>query len=109
MADIEVKTDGTGITITLKGDFDIENASELYQIVLDATQKYDVVYIDLGEVGRVDLSFFQIVCALYKEAVREGKKLVFDPIPTKIMTKAEKMGFTEEYTGGYFWKGEVNA
>ncbi len=105
MAGIEVKTDGTGILITLKGDFDIEKASELHRIVLDATQKYDDLHIDLGEVGRVDLSFFQIVCSLYKEAVREGKKLVFDPIPAKIMIKAEKMGFTEEYTGGYFWKG----
>ncbi len=106
MAEVEVKTDDTGVHMTLKGNLDIERASDLHKVIVEAIRSNDVLHIDMGQVNRVDLSFFQLVCALYKEAVGEGKRLIFDPVPQKIRIKAEKMGFTEEYTGGYFWKGE---
>lgn len=105
MAEVEVKTGPEGAEIVLQGDLNIECAGELHKVIQETLMNNEVLKIDMDRVTNVDLSFLQLVCALFKEAVREGKRLVFDPLPEKIVNKAEKMGFTEEYTGGYFWKG----
>lgn len=109
MGDVEISSDSVKAVMNLQGNLNVEHASELHRVILETLQKHEVVQIDMSKVESVDLTFFQLVCALYKEAVRGGKRLIFEPIPSKIVRKAEKMGFTEEYTGGYFWKGDVNA
>ncbi|WP_045215237.1 STAS domain-containing protein [Desulfonatronovibrio magnus] len=108
MAEVEIKTDDQGAVMILQGNLNIECAKELHNVIVDTISVHEVIRVDMAQVDGVDLSFLQIVCALYKEAVIEGKKLVFDPVPDRIQNKAEKMGFTEEYTGGYFWKGDVD-
>lgn len=108
MAEVEVKTDNEGAVMTLKGSLNIESAAQIHTAFIEATQAHEVLRVDMSQTESVDLSFFQLVCALYKEAVREGKKLVFESVPERIRIKAEKMGFTEEYTGGYFWKGDFD-
>ncbi|MFN2267976.1 MAG: STAS domain-containing protein [Desulfonatronovibrio sp.] len=109
MANFEISSDSVKAVMNLQGNLNVEQASELHRAILETLQKHEVVQIDMGNVENVDLTFLQIVCALYKEAVRGGKRLIFESIPSKIVIKAEKMGFTEESTGGYFWKGDVNA
>ncbi|RQD67488.1 MAG: STAS domain-containing protein [Desulfonatronovibrio sp. MSAO_Bac4] len=109
MANFEVSSDSTKAVMNLQGNLNVEHASELHRMILETLQKHEVVQIDMSNVESVDLTFLQLVCALYKEAVRGGKRLIFEPIPHRIVKKAEKMGFTEEYTGGYFWKGDVDA
>ncbi|MFW6005662.1 MAG: STAS domain-containing protein [Desulfonatronovibrionaceae bacterium] len=105
MAEVEVKKTPEGAEIVLQGDLNIECSADLHKVIQQTLTDNEVLKIDMQGVTNVDLSFLQIVCALFKEAVLEGKRLVFDPLPEKIVNKAEKMGFTEEYTGGYFWKG----
>ncbi|WP_028575080.1 STAS domain-containing protein [Desulfonatronovibrio hydrogenovorans] len=108
MTDFQVTTDKDGALVVLKGSLGIESASELYAGIKEALEAHEVIRINMSGVDNVDLSFLQLVCSLYKAAVKEGKKLVFDQLPSRIVRKAEQMGFTEEYTGGYFWKGDEN-
>ena len=66
------------------------------------------VEIAFGEVGEVDLSFLQLLCAALRTAAETSRKMTLStgPVPESLRTLAETAGMlaADGRQGGTFWK-----
>lgn len=81
--------------LLLEGDLTVAQAPAVREALRKALGKGRQVTLAFGEVGRVDLSFLQLVCALHKSARAAGKRVVQPRagIPPQVMEAARAAGF----------------
>ena len=81
-------------TLRLEGDLTIERAAELLEAFRQALAASDQVEMEFGEVGTVDLSCLQLLCAAHRTAVAQGKQFCFTGQRPHFLSEAgQKAGF----------------
>lgn len=92
--------------LKLSGDWNVEKAEDLHKAFLHAMRDANRLQVDMGEVGAVDLTFFQVVHSALKSCKDTALEAV--NIPSALARKAEMMGFSPRHISDTFWKGAVH-
>lgn len=80
--------------LRLTGDWNIQQASELKTMLLKALNENGELMLDFHDVTRVDLTFFQLICAAHRWSAARGKHLSHaGPFPNAIAEHLESAGF----------------
>ena len=84
-------------TIILNDNLTIQKAGEIKTRFLDTINSYDEISLQFEMVEKVDLSFFQLVCALHKTAIKQNKKIeITGTVPEIIIMAGENLGFKKD-------------
>ena len=75
-------------TLCLDGDLTIERAAELLEVCRQAVAAHDSISVTFGEVGAVDLTCLQLLCAAHRSAVAQGKQFRFAGQRPEILDEA---------------------
>ena len=62
-------------TVALEGEWTIERANELKEVLLDALSTMDHLLLDFEKVEAVDLSCLQLLCSAHRTAITMKKHL----------------------------------
>ncbi len=64
-----------GLKISFSGDLTISCAGEIKQALLGVMQKKGDIFIDLSEVQDIDVTALQLICAVHRSTLRDGRSL----------------------------------
>jgi ABC-type transporter Mla MlaB component len=85
--------DGAGITIRLTGDWGIEDAPELHQLLADTLTDADRVVLNIQQMGSLDITTMQVICSACKTAAMRSKLLqVAGTLPECLNTLSTSVG-----------------
>lgn len=92
------KSNGDHTVLSLSGDLDIYHAEKLRESLLKALDEYNRLEIAFGEVGKVDLSFLQILYSADKTARVKGKELIVSEghLPDPVSALCYQTGFDRD-------------
>ncbi len=81
--------------VVLSGDLVVDRAVELREVLLQALGGKGRVVVGFRKVGRVDLSFLQLLCALHRSALKGGREfsLSWRDLPAGVREEARSAGF----------------
>ncbi|WP_029894646.1 STAS domain-containing protein [Desulfohalovibrio reitneri] len=84
---------GEGATrLLLDGDFGVQDSDELRSVLHDALVGGDGLAVDLSGVGRVDLTFFQLLESAAKTAGNMGKAYSLESPSGDVLDEAKRHG-----------------
>ncbi len=90
----DLKKNQDKVNLIISGDLTMGNASKLKGAMLSALNTELPVYLEIKEVEDVDVSFFQLICALHRSGISKGFELeVKHPFPEKVREKAVILGW----------------
>ncbi len=99
-------------TITLTGNWTIERAPELKELLMGAAQMAEDVVIDVHRMEEVDLSCLQLLCAAHRTFAKRGGRLVLHENRSEIFEKAVRdagyhsdVGCGQNCMESCLWKG----
>ena len=61
--------------LSLMGDLTMVEAQETKRMFLEAINEVDTLYLDLGGIASVDVSFIQLLCAAHRECFLSQKEI----------------------------------
>ncbi|ABK43153.1 anti-sigma-factor antagonist [Magnetococcus marinus MC-1] len=90
----ELHVEGSSARLQLTGDLTIQQAAELKESCVQAVQSGDSLVLNLSGVTRIDLAGLQILCAMHRALVDEGKSLTLQgEIPKPFKETVHIAGF----------------
>lgn len=99
--------DSIGTTLRLDGDWTIQEASTLREVLLDALSRDNELRVDLSGVTSTDLSMFELLHAACQSAARDSKKFVRIGEVSEAASRAAMLsGFIDHAPFRDFWKNE---
>ncbi|NMC49802.1 MAG: STAS domain-containing protein [Desulfovibrio sp.] len=99
--------DSAGVTLRLDGDWTIQDASALREVLLDALSRNNELRVDISGVTSTDLSMFELLHAACQSAARDSKKFVRTGKVSEAVSKAAVLsGFVDHVPFRDFWKNE---
>lgn len=101
-----IETDPDVRLLKLSGDWGVERAEELHQVLLQAVEGAKRLHVDMEGVAEVDLSFFQIMCSALKW--KKNSEFSAVNVPEGLAVKARSTGFSPGCALENFWKGAVH-
>lgn len=96
--------------IRFEGDLDVRRASELKGELTEALAGAVRLGIDLGGADTFDPSFPQLLCAVRREAVRQGKEVALEgELPERFRQRLAEAGFGcgALCSNGCLWEGRA--
>jgi len=96
---LQINTTPTGIEgiLSLQGDLTMVSAQETRKTLLDAIGKVDALRLDLNDVGSIDVSFLQLLCAAHRECFLSGKTILLQGNLTEsVEDTLERAGYTRQ-------------
>jgi anti-anti-sigma factor len=81
MFDASITGDKKKGTLTLKGELTLSNIHRVKEALLDVFSRFKKINIRIENLEHIDFSCFQLFCAAYKSAVKQGKSMVITPPP----------------------------
>ena len=86
MAHIQLIEESDRMVLVASDDLTIGHAVQLREALLEALEKTVCLDIDLEDIGSVDLSFIQVLCAANKSFCAQGKKLrIIKTLPDHVL------------------------
>ena len=76
-----------GKHVRLVGAMTIECALEVKSILLELLANRDHLFLNIDEVSEADLSCLQLLCALHKSAMQEGKIVTLNFSRSSVITE----------------------
>ncbi len=73
-----VASDGTGATVVLTGELNIETAAELQRTLRGAFSEFPLVSLDARQLEGLDVSILQTICSACKSAAASGRRFVLE-------------------------------
>jgi anti-anti-sigma regulatory factor len=85
--------------VRFSGSLGIGRAEEIRKEFLKALQGRGRINIVVEGASDADLSFFQIVCAMHNDALKQGREVrILGPIPAKLREIVELSGYNRTIT-----------
>jgi ABC-type transporter Mla MlaB component len=96
--------------LNLYDEFTIQNADEFKTILKESLEAADILTINTEYITEIDLSCLQLLCAVHKSAVYEGKTVTLDHGPSKVVADALLQAGYTRYSGQEecFWTEALN-
>ncbi|MBF0406307.1 MAG: hypothetical protein HQM10_03050 [Candidatus Riflebacteria bacterium] len=89
--------DKGAVRLELSGDASVACASKVKDIFLETLEKSDNITICPEKITTLDISFFQLLCAFHKSALKNRKKLKLDQnLPAGFVELVRLSGFERE-------------
>ncbi len=93
-----------GANVIISGEATVRSAALIRDALLRAFQSPGPVSVDLSELSHADLSFFQLLCAAHKKAVKEGREFALAGNSGDcVQSLADEIGFARSrscFSGG---------
>jgi anti-anti-sigma factor len=87
-------------TLTLSGTVDIFDAAAVHAAVVQTATRYETgIVVSMSSVETVDGSVTQVLLALRRALVADGKSLVFDGVPPAVVACWRLAGLDTELLG----------
>jgi anti-anti-sigma regulatory factor len=87
----------THCVVRLEGDCSMTSAAQLKALLLDGLASASELWVDLENVGEIDISVLQLLWAAYRAAARQNREVV-SRVPAAIQSLARDAGF-ESFPG----------
>lgn len=96
--EIQVEENMQRIRLVCRGNATVEASAELRESLIDAFQKSKSVVLAVGGIGKVDISFLQLLIAAEKTAQENKMSIEIDPATYSqpLFNAAGKSGFCRE-------------
>lgn len=105
MGSYVLQGDGPQGTVVLEGDWLIQEAAKLKEAFANALERYKALSIDLSRVQSVDVTFFQVICAVQNELRTRGQNLeAAAPLPRHAEELADNLGLMLNTVDQCFWR-----
>ena len=85
---IEAEQSRETCSLKLDGEWTIERAQELKQLLLDAIGRAQHLILDAGKLTAADLSCLQILCSAHRTSVRAGIRITIKSSPSEVLKRA---------------------
>ena len=86
--------------ISPQGDFTIYRVEELKKEISAGIQDAKTVFVDMGDVGKIDTAAFQLVVSLKKTCEANKKTISFINIPESVKNFSQLFGCEEIFVKG---------
>lgn len=101
----ELREHGERCTLVLSGDFAVAEAAALKEALAQALARCADLEVDLTQVGRVDLTFLQLLRSAQVSLAQRGKSLDCPAgTPPAVAETADRAGFMIGAKDQLFWK-----
>jgi len=84
------------VELALDGDLTIQSIAELKTQLGEALDGTKSLVLNLKNVGRVDLTFLQLLCSAHRTAHRSGKLMQLIEVPEAVDSAVLTAGFVRE-------------
>ena len=96
--ELQVQGNKQSMRLVCSGNATVDAAAEIQEVLIDSLEKTKTVVIDVGAIGKVDISFLQLLVSAEKTAQQKKKSIKIDPTSYSqpLIDVAVKTGFCRE-------------